>query len=63
MLQTQQQEWQLGQVWLWKDHVWRGGEDGRVVGDGGVDVDGEGMMMVGLLWLMMWWMMWWMVKA
>ena len=41
VLQSQQQEWQLGQLWLWQDHVWRGGGDGRVLGDSGVDVDGD----------------------
>ena len=42
MLQSQQQEWQLGQLWLWQAHVWLYGGDGRVLGDGGVDVEGEG---------------------
>ena len=42
MLQSQQQEWQLWQRWLRQDHVWRGGGDERVWGDGGVDVEVEG---------------------
>jgi hypothetical protein len=42
VLQSQQQEWQFWQMWLLHDHVWRGGGDRRVLGDGGVHVEGEG---------------------
>ena len=38
-MQSQKQEWQL---WLWQDHAWLIGRDKRVLGDGRVDVDGEG---------------------
>ena len=38
MLQFRQQEWQLRQLWLWQG----GDGDGRVLGGGEVDVEGEG---------------------
>jgi hypothetical protein len=39
VLQSQQQEWQLLQ--LWQGHVWRSGGNRRVLGGLGVDVVGE----------------------
>ena len=40
VLQSQQWKWQLLQLQLCQDPIWRGGGDERVLGDGGVDVEG-----------------------
>jgi hypothetical protein len=65
VLQSQQQERRLWQLWLWQDHVWCGGGDERVLGDDGVlMLRGRGRLMMWLvLWLMVWWMVWRMVKT